>query len=182
MLNHFLSMLVSLAYPPIVDLDTPPFQIISDVHMKLQTSEQPIHDERLLSKSPLLSLLLAADAFTSKVSDSGSSSSDTFDWTQVYFVTDRRALRQLLRCVGQQAKTDDFRLNVHLVGERTILLRTHNPEFDDRRVSPGSYGESFEHSQTRAHPESDGTFGHHRRIVTYVSASAIISTYCCIYI
>jgi hypothetical protein len=70
-----------------------------------------------------------------------------YEWNKVDIVTDRRAMRQLLRCLGT-SKTDNFRINVQLAGKHTLLMQTQDPELTDRRMSPGSYGSSFEHSQT----------------------------------
>jgi len=84
------------------------------------------------------------------------------DWPGVDFVTDRNALRKLLRWASGSTGRD-FRIDLELVGERTIFL---NRWEEKNRVCVDrchpSYGFSFEHASTRPALGCEGTTGHHR--------------------
>jgi hypothetical protein len=95
--------------------------------------------------------------------------SQPFEWASVDFVSDRNSLRNLLRWVGKWRKLEDFRIDMHLVGEKTVVFtrwRTHS----QRGPSPQNYGFSFEHHNTLPAPGYEvKRKAAHDRIVSYVS-------------
>jgi hypothetical protein len=112
------------------------------------------------ASAPLLPLFVAVDTLHS-------SDAVSYDWRAADFITDRNGLRKLIRWAEGSAKLKDFRIDVELLGHRTILLgrwEARNLE----AANEWSFGFGFERITTR--PETgceDGT-GHHR-IVSYVS-------------
>jgi hypothetical protein len=108
---------------------------------------------------PLLPLLAAADAIHDKKAP--------VDWPAVDVLTDRNGLRKLLRWLNPSEGREerDFRIDVELVGTKTIVLsrwegRTHDPP------STRNFGFGFEAATSRTAPGCPNS-GHHRAI-TYV--------------
>ena len=89
----------------------------------------------------------------------------TVDWPAIDFVTDRNGLRKLSRWIsGGDIK--DFRIDMELAGEHTILLNRW--EAQTRTTFLGkSYGFGFEQAMTAAVPGCEKSTGHHR-IVKFV--------------
>ena len=88
-----------------------------------------------------------------------------FDWSSADIVTDRNGLRKLTRWVGGE-DVRDFRLDLQLAGERTVLVNRW--EKRNREVFNGrTFGFSFEKASTVPAPGCKESSGHHR-IVTYV--------------
>ena len=91
------------------------------------------------------------------------------DWSTVDIVTDRNALRKLLRWT-RELKCDDFRIDTQVAGGRTVLFN-HWAETLWRRTDkrfPG-YGRSFEHESTRTAPGLGSLkVAEHYRIIQYV--------------
>ncbi|KAI0265703.1 hypothetical protein BC834DRAFT_175025 [Gloeopeniophorella convolvens] len=112
-----------------------------------------------LSTYPMLPLFAAADTIHGK--------NPPVEWPELDIVTDRNAMRKLLRWLSPpDPKTGrelrDFRIDVQLVGEKTIVLsrwegRMHDPP------TGRSYGFAFEAAVTRPAPGCPGT-GHYRAI------------------
>ena len=94
------------------------------------------------------------------------------DWPNIDFITDRNALRKLLKW-ADGASGQDFRIDLELAGERTVFLNRWETK-NRNRLGPEqqSYGFAFEHASTRPAPGCDGTTGHHR-ISSYVSPSRL---------
>lgn len=84
----------------------------------------------------------------------------TVDWPAIDFVTDRNGLRKLSRWIsGGDVK--DFRIDMELAGEHTILLNRW--EAQTRTTFLGkSYGFGFEQATTAAVPGCEKSTGHHR--------------------
>ncbi|KAI0265693.1 hypothetical protein BC834DRAFT_1033087 [Gloeopeniophorella convolvens] len=112
-----------------------------------------------LAAYPMLPLFAAADVIHGEDSP--------VEWPELDIVTDRNAMRKLLRWLSPPApetgrQLNDFRIDVQLVGEKTIFLSRwegmlHNPP------TGRSYGFAFEAAVTRPAPGCPGT-GHHRAI------------------
>jgi hypothetical protein len=96
---------------------------------------------------------------------------DAFQWSTCDFVSDRNSLRHLLRWAGQWGKLDDFRIDLSLVGAKTVVLTRWNRHVSEWAPSTSGYGTSFKIHQTMAAPGCEVTAkGSHDRIVNYVSA------------
>jgi hypothetical protein len=103
--------------------------------------------------------------------------SDTFQWSSSDFVSDRNSLRHLLRWAGQWSKLDDFRIDLSLVGTKTVVLTRWNRHSSEWAPSTSGYGSSFKSNQTTAAPGCEVTAkGSHDRIVNYVSCYNIAMT------
>jgi hypothetical protein len=119
-----------------------------------------------MSQYPMLPLFAAADAMC----DDGKKAPPPVDWPDVDVITDRNGLRKLLRWLSpsQGRETRKFRIDVELVGTKTIVLnrwegRVHDPP------TGKSFGIAFEAATSRAAPGCPRS-GHHRTI-TYVRRS-----------
>lgn len=109
--------------------------------------------------APLLPLFEAVDEVQS-------SNGTVFDWVSADFISDRNGLRKLIRWAEASAKLNDFRIDVELVGYRTILLGRWEPRTLDE-ATHWAFGFGFEHATTNAATGCEEGTGHHR-IVTYV--------------
>ena len=89
------------------------------------------------------------------------------DWPNIDFITDRNALRKLLKWAGGTS-VQEFRIDLELAGERTVFLNRWEAK-PRNRLGPQqqSYGFAFEHASTRPAAGCEGTTGHHR-ISSYV--------------
>ncbi|KIM43046.1 hypothetical protein M413DRAFT_443856 [Hebeloma cylindrosporum] len=88
-----------------------------------------------------------------------------FDWSSVDFVTDRNGLRKLTRWVSGDISIRDFRIDLQMAGEKTVLMNRW--EKRSREVFSGkTFGFSFEKASTEPAPGCKYSTGHHR-IVTY---------------
>jgi hypothetical protein len=88
-----------------------------------------------------------------------------FDWSSVDFVTDRNGLRKLLRWISGTA-SKDFRIDMQLAGERTILFNRWEKRTREQ-MDGNTYGFNFETASTRPTSGCEHSTGHHR-IVRYV--------------
>jgi hypothetical protein len=106
-----------------------------------------------------------------------------FDWSSVDIVTDRNGLRKLTRWVGGDAAIRDFRIDLQLAGEKTVLMNRW--EKRNREMYSGkTFGFSFEKASTEPAPCCKESTGHHR-IVTYVrhtDSVPITSTSCSLFV
>jgi len=88
-----------------------------------------------------------------------------FDWSSVDIVTDRNGLRKLTRWVSGYPSIRDFRIDLQLAGEKTVLMNRW--EKRNRELFSGkTFGFSFEKASTEPAPGCRQSTGHHR-IVTY---------------
>lgn len=88
-------------------------------------------------------------------------------WPSVDVVTDRNALRKLMRWIDGNA-TREFRIDLELAGENTLFL--FRWEKRHRESANGkTYGFGFEEETTNEVAGCQGSTGHHR-IIKYVSA------------
>ncbi|KAF8580649.1 hypothetical protein K439DRAFT_1415180 [Ramaria rubella] len=106
-----------------------------------------------VSSSPLLPLIAAV-----------SHHAPDFLLSSVDFVTDRNGLRKLWRWAAGDPKADTFRIDVDLVGTKTILMQRWEAE----TTQPGGpgYERNFEKASTIPGTGCEMATGHHR-IVTY---------------
>lgn len=89
-----------------------------------------------------------------------------FDWKSVDIVTDRNNLRKLTRWVGGGDSVRDFRIDLQLAGDKTVLMNRW--ERRTRELFSGrTYGFSFEKASTSHTTDCKDGVGHHR-IITYV--------------
>ena len=87
-------------------------------------------------------------------------------WPSVDVVTDRNALRKLMRWIDGNV-TREFRIDIELAGDNTLFL--FRWEKRHREVPNGkSYGFGFEEETTNEVPGCQGSTGHHR-VIKYVS-------------
>jgi len=110
-----------------------------------------------MSEHPLLPLFAAADAIHEN-------KKAPVDWPAVDVITDRNGLRKLLRWLNpsEGREVRDFRIDVELVGARTIVLN----RWEGRTREPPtgkSFGFAFEAATARAAPGCPSS-GHHRTI------------------
>ena len=90
------------------------------------------------------------------------------DWPKVDVITDRNGLRKLLRWLKPGKSVRDFRIDVQLVGTKTLVLS----RWESRAREPANHCKQefrFEEATTRAAPGCPSS-GHHRTI-TYVHDS-----------
>jgi len=112
-----------------------------------------------MSQYPMLPLFAATDAIHDKEAP--------VDWPAVDVITNRNGLRKLLRWLNpsRHQKMRDFRIDVELVGSKTIVLS----RWDDgpRELPSGrNFGFAFEAAMCRAAPGCP--ISDHHRVITYV--------------
>ena len=92
-----------------------------------------------------------------------------FPFTSMDIITDRNNLRKLTRFVeGPISSEGDFRIDMQLVGESTVLFVRHEEKALESAPERHGYGHNFEKITTEFYPGCEESIGHHR-IVTYVS-------------
>ena len=134
-----------------------PFQVDRDTGICIV--DQNTHR---FGESPLLPLLVSVDE---------NEDADTFDWPAVDFVTDRNALRKILRWAAAAEDTRDFRIDLQLAGKKTVLMT----RWDNKTTEPFvgfTYGFNyFNQSTKKGHPECTG----HHRVINYVCVWILLS-------
>lgn len=115
-----------------------------------------------MPKAPLVPLIAAVNK---RIEDNFDAPS--FDWSRVDFVTDRNGLRKLLRWVRKESKLNDFRMDLELAGEKTVLVNRWEARTKEM-FNGRTYGFNFEKASTEPAAGCQKGTGHHR-IVTYVS-------------
>ncbi|KAM6494253.1 hypothetical protein JOM56_010614 [Amanita muscaria] len=129
-------------------LDRKPFQVDRDTGICIV--DQNTHR---FMESSLLPLLVAADM---------NEEADTFDWAAVDFLTDRNALRKILRWTAAEGARD-FRIDLQLAGKKTILMTRWDNKTTEAFLG-FTYGFNYFNACTsKGHPESTG----HHRIINY---------------
>ncbi|TFK74736.1 hypothetical protein BDN72DRAFT_759039 [Pluteus cervinus] len=84
-----------------------------------------------------------------------------YPWNTTDFITDRNNIRKLLRWISKDNK--EFRIDLHLVGERTIIMGRWEKRF--REPSSGyTYGLNYKEAAAYYPPECKGSESHHRII------------------
>ncbi|RXW19074.1 hypothetical protein EST38_g6772 [Candolleomyces aberdarensis] len=113
------------------------------------------HNGYKMPKAPLVPLVAAV---TKRVE---TNPEVEFDWPSIDFVADRNFLRKLLRWVRNEDPAKDFRFDLELAGEKTVLVNRyearHREQYNGR-----TYGYNFEKSSTEAAPGCQKATGHHR--------------------
>ena len=121
-----------------------------------------------LPEYPMLPVFVAADAIHGP-----KEAAVLVDWPTVDVVTGRNSLRKLLRWLSpsSQRKVRDFRIDVQLVGIKTLVLgRWEGSEYEP--PTGRVYGYGFEGATTRAAPGCPPSGQHrgHHRVIAYVRA------------
>jgi hypothetical protein len=120
-----------------------------------------------LEKYPMLPLFVAADAIHDKKAQ--------IDWPTVDVITDRNGLRKLLRWLNPSPGREvrDFRIDVQLVGSKTIVLRRWEGALYNlpHPATGRTFGFTFEAATSHAAPGCPPS-GHHRAIA-YVRCRCI---------
>lgn len=112
-----------------------------------------------MPKAPLVPLIAAVNKRTE------TNPEFDFDWSSVDFVTDRNAMRKLLRWIRNEDGMRDFRMDLELAGNKTVLINRW--EARTRELYSGrTYGYNFEKASTDPAPGCAKGTGHHR-IVSY---------------
>ncbi|KAH9175656.1 hypothetical protein EDB89DRAFT_328084 [Lactarius sanguifluus] len=113
-----------------------------------------------LVQYPMLPLFAAADAIHDQ------EAAPPVDWSTVDVITDRNGLRKLLRWLDPSPgkAVRDFRIDVQLVGTKTLVLRRWESPTDGGHINR-SYGHAFQAAMTRAAPDCPSS-GHYR-VVAY---------------
>ena len=96
---------------------------------------------------------------------------DKFDWSSVDFVVDRNGLRKLMRWIGGDSDMRDFRIDLQLAGEQTVLFSRWEKRTRET-FSGRTFGFSFEKASTQAAPGCRDSTGHHR-IISYVRPQTV---------
>lgn len=100
-----------------------------------------------------------------------------FDWSSMDFVTDRNALRKLLRWLGSTKYNEckDFRIDTQLAGNGTVLFNRWDKRYREsfEGAAYSTYGHNFEKATTTQASYCQDSTGHHR-IVTYVCTQLIL--------
>lgn len=97
---------------------------------------------------------------------------DKFDWASVDFVTDRNGLRKLLRWIGGESDLRDFRIDLQLAGEKTVLFNRWEIRTRER-FTGRTFGFSFEKASTQVAPGCKDSTSHHR-IISYVGLNCVL--------
>jgi len=110
---------------------------------------------------PLLPMFRAIDLLVEEDSDS----IDLPEWSDVDFVTDRNALRKLMRWLNDDGSAKQFRIDTQLAGSGTILLNRwerRTREEPDPKI--WTYGLNFEFESTTVVEGCERSTGHFRTI------------------
>ena len=130
-----------------------PFQLERDDRLRHKS-----HGSIQSSEYPLLPALIASSIVT-----------PSFDWTSVDFLTKRNSLSKLHRCFGAGRKK--FRIDIHLAGEKTIILERWEPDYftPDR-----GFGRNFEDATTTSSIDYKDSLVHNR-VVSFVSSFILLN-------
>jgi hypothetical protein len=109
-----------------------------------------------LSSSPLLPLIAAVSHYAPR-----------FSLASVDFVTDRNGLRKLCRWASGDPGSGTFRIDIDLVGQKTVLMQRW--ETETTQLGGPGYEREFEEASTTRGVGCENATGHHR-IITYVSS------------
>ncbi|TFY64818.1 hypothetical protein EVG20_g5820 [Dentipellis fragilis] len=143
--------------PTIIVPGSPPEWIDHPVPFTLE----PDSKSRLLGENPhcktgtpLLSLMKAVDAAGTAV-----------DWRSIDVVTDRNILRRLMRWLVQSHQPKDFRIDIELGGDHTLLMNKCGPNVLLKHSKDARcFGFGFEGATTRNVEGCERSTGHYRII------------------
>ncbi|KAF9046287.1 hypothetical protein BJ165DRAFT_1527400 [Panaeolus papilionaceus] len=88
-----------------------------------------------------------------------------FDWASVDFITSRNVLRNLTRWTRGQSK-DDFRIDLDVVGKKTVLLNRWTSSNSEGEFWGNTFGINFEKESTTIGEDCENATGN-IRVVTY---------------
>ncbi|KAA1472279.1 hypothetical protein DENSPDRAFT_820992 [Dentipellis sp. KUC8613] len=110
-------------------------------------------NEHRMPDSPLLPLVIAADAVGAAV-----------DWPHIDVLTDCNGLLKLVSWIDKGAKAPDFRIDVELAGERTLLMNRWEPNTRKQAGNGRSFGFGYEEATTTYQRGCERSAGHYRII------------------
>ncbi|EIM83177.1 uncharacterized protein STEHIDRAFT_62871, partial [Stereum hirsutum FP-91666 SS1] len=120
--------------------------------------------------APLLPLFLAVDAtMNTSASASATSTSTQVEWPSIDVITDRNGLRKLLGWTTGSSRRKEWRIDMQLVGTKTVLFNRREPSTAVAPMPGGAtFGHAFEMKMTKPQAKGVGREldGHHR-IVRY---------------
>ncbi|THU82135.1 hypothetical protein K435DRAFT_831724 [Dendrothele bispora CBS 962.96] len=87
------------------------------------------------------------------------------EWSSFDIITDRNGLRKLLRWIGGAPDARDFRIDLQLAGEKTVLFNRWEKKTTEES-SGYTFGHNFERVSTHHADGCEESTGHHR-IVKY---------------
>ena len=144
--------------PTIVVPGSPPLWTNKPLSFKL-TKDSGLHyidkNAYCVPKSPLAPLIVAVEH-----------SHPDYNWANIDIISDRNGLRKLLRWIEGTLAERDFRINLQLVGQKTVLFGRWEPKYYE--YGGRGYGHNFERETTRAAKGCENTAEHHR-IISYVT-------------
>ena len=94
------------------------------------------------------------------------------NWPSIDVIADRNSLRKLLWWVDGSHSDDDFRIDLELVGKKTLLMNRWEKRYQDPE-NGRSYSLAFDKACTDAVEGCVGNIAHHR-IMQYVSTGFIV--------
>ncbi|PPQ72852.1 hypothetical protein CVT24_001180 [Panaeolus cyanescens] len=89
--------------------------------------------------------------------------SSSFDWSSVDFIVSRNVLRTLTRWTRCRPR-DSFRIDVDLVGEKTVLLNRWSGQDSEGEFVGNTFGINFEKESTTAGEECDNATGNNKMV------------------
>ncbi|KAF9046288.1 hypothetical protein BJ165DRAFT_1470353 [Panaeolus papilionaceus] len=126
------------------------------------TGAWPVDEHMLrLPSAPFLPLVVAVNQVQQEQRN------PPFDWSSVNFITSRNALRNLTRWARGQSQ-DDFRIDLDLVGEKTVLLNRWSVPNTDGQFWGNTFGTNFEKESTVAGENCENA-ARNIRVISYVS-------------
>jgi hypothetical protein len=92
----------------------------------------------------------------------------TFCWPSTDIVIGRDSLLFMMRWVSKSGRLSDFRVDLNLVGDGTVVFTRWIPK-RTQTATPGSYGVSYERKETvQAIGCESARWGGHYRVLSYV--------------
>ncbi|KAA1472265.1 hypothetical protein DENSPDRAFT_820977 [Dentipellis sp. KUC8613] len=125
---------------------TPPFTLKPDTGLRFIDQ-----DGYRIPSSRFLPMMKAIDVVGTAV-----------DWPSVDVMADRNGLRKLARWIDKGGEARDFRIDIELGGDRTLLLNRWEPITRDKAGNGRSFGFAFEGATTKPAPGCEKSTGHYR--------------------
>ncbi|TFK74721.1 hypothetical protein BDN72DRAFT_955402 [Pluteus cervinus] len=143
------------------------------IPFKVQPDRGHMFSDQNSSRLPVYPLLPLFAAVEQRMRDEGKA---RYDWAPVDFVTDRNNLRKLLRWVTGQEKSRIFRIDLQLVGQKTVVMERWE-EQGKEWMDGTTYGFNFEEASTRHYRGCEKSTGHHQ-VIRYDMAGLTMVVRC----